>query len=73
MKYYVVEIAKGDAKIEGKGIYEYGSLDEAEANFHSKLGVAMKSEMYTDETVLVIDSDGVLYMAKHYLRPSEAE
>ena len=37
MKFYVIEIAEGDSKIAGKGTYEYNTLDEAVATFHSKM------------------------------------
>lgn len=30
MKYYIIEISDGDAKIKGKGMYEYATRDEAE-------------------------------------------
>lgn len=57
MKYYVIEISEGDAKIKGKGIHEYNSRNEAIASFHSKMGVAMKSELYTKEQLIVVDSE----------------
>ena len=57
MKYYLIEIAEGDAKIKGKGIHEYNSRNEAIASFHSKMGVAMKSELYTKEQLMVVDSE----------------
>ena len=57
MKYYVMEISEGDAKIKGKGIHEYNSRNEAIASFHSKMGVAMKSELYTKEQLMVVDSE----------------
>lgn len=57
MKYYVIEISEGDSKIKGKGIHEYNSRNEAIASFHSKMGVAMKSELYTKEQLIVIDSE----------------
>ena len=71
-KFYVTEIADGDSKIKGKSVYEFGTIDEAEASFHSKLGTAMKSELYTEETIYVTDSDCVLYpnLSKHFVRPS---
>lgn len=56
MTYYLIEIAEGDAKIAGKGIYQYADRDLAIANFHSKMGVAMKSELYTREQLMVINS-----------------
>lgn len=61
MKYYVVEIANGDKKISGKGVYEYDSMHDAIASFHQKLGTAMKSELYVDDLVMVIDEVGAVY------------
>lgn len=55
MNYYVIEIAEGDAKIKGVSIGTYATKDEAVASFHSKMGTAMKSELYTREQLLVID------------------
>lgn len=68
MKFYVIEIADGDAKIKGKGIYEYDSLTDAKATWHKKLGTAMASELYTEDTVMVIDSDGNIYASEHFKR-----
>lgn len=67
-KYYVIEIATGDAKIQGKGIYEYATENEAVASFHSKLGTAMKSELYTSELIMVVDSDGKVLKREKYAR-----
>ena len=71
MKYYLTEISEGDTKIKGKSVYEFDTLDEAEASFHSKLGTAMKSELYEEEVIYVTDSDCVLYhnLSKHFIRP----
>lgn len=56
MKYYVIEICEGDSKVAGKSIYEYATLKEAEASFHSKIGTAMKSELYTSQAIFVLDN-----------------
>lgn len=66
MKYYVLEIAEGDAKIAGKGVYEYATEKEAVASFHSKLGIAMKSAMYTSELIMVLDQDGKVIKREKY-------
>lgn len=58
MKYYAVEVSDGDAKIKGKGMYEYETRDEAVATFHSKIGTAMKSELYTSHLIWVLNSAG---------------
>lgn len=68
MKYYVIEIATGDEKIKGKGIYEYATETEAVASFHSKLGTAMKSAMYESELIMVVDSDGKVIKREKYAR-----
>lgn len=56
MKYYIIEIADGDSKIKGKGIYEYDDRMKALASFHKKLGTAMDSELYTEYQILCINS-----------------
>lgn len=56
MKYYIIEIADGDAKIKRKGIYEYDDRTKALASFHKKLGTAMDSELYTEYQILCINS-----------------
>lgn len=58
MKYYLIEISAGDARIAGKAIYEYQTMNEAVASFHSKIGTAMKSDLYKSELVIVIDDKG---------------
>lgn len=68
MKYYVVEISTGNASIAGKAIYEYETLNEAVANFHSKLGSAMKSELFNSELVMVINSEGGVHMSEKYIK-----
>lgn len=73
MKFYVVEIADGDAKIKGKGIYEYDALNNAKASFHKKLGTAMASNLYTEDLVMVIDSNGGIYASEHYVADVVAE
>lgn len=58
MIYYLIEISYGDSKIAGKGMYDFSSRDAAEANYHLKFGNAMRSELYTGELVMVINSEG---------------
>lgn len=62
MKFYVIEVAEGDSKVAGKGIYEYGTLKEAEASFHKRLGTAMSSDLYDSDLVMVINSEGGTYL-----------
>lgn len=73
MKFFVIEIATGDEKIAGKGIYEYGSEKEAVATFHSKLGTAMKSELYESDLVMVVDGFGNVVKRERYVEPVEGE
>lgn len=73
MKYYVVEIAEGDKKIAGKGIYEFESRTEAIATFHSKLGVAMKSDLYTSEQILVVNSANGIEAQEVFIREVSVE
>lgn len=68
MKFYVIEIATGDSKISGKGIYEYTTLDEAVASWHKKLGTAMSSNLYSTELCMVIDSTGTTYKCESFTR-----
>lgn len=69
MKYYVIEIADGDAKIKGVSIGTHDDIDKAVASFHSKMGTAMKSELYTREQLLVIDSFNNPLKSEVYERP----
>lgn len=64
--YYVIEIATGDTKIEGKAIYSYDTVNKAIATFHQKLGNAMKSELYKTELVMVIDDAGMVVKRERY-------
>lgn len=68
MKFYLIEIAEGDSKIKGKGMYEFNTRNEAIASFHSKMGVAMKSELYTKEQLMVIDSENCFIDSEVFIR-----
>lgn len=65
--FYVIEIATGDSKIAGKGIYAYETEKDAKASFHAKLGIAMKSELYTSDLVMVVDADGKVIKREKYV------
>lgn len=69
-KYYVIEIAEGDSSIRGKSVYEYPTLNEAEASFHKKIGTAMSSDLFESDLVMVINSNGGTYsnLVKHYVK-----
>jgi len=71
--YYVIEISNGDPKIEGKAIYQYDTIEAAVGAFHSKLGAAMKSDLYTSELVLVIGADGEVMRAEKYTKAATEE
>ena len=67
--FYVIEISTGDAKIAGKAIYQYNTIDEAIATFHSKLGTAMKSDLYATELIMVMDDEGAVLRVEKYIKP----
>lgn len=69
MKFYVIEISEGDSKIKGKSIYEYATLDEAIATYHSKMASAMRSELFTSEQILVINSDNGVHISDKFVKP----
>lgn len=71
--FYVIEISNGDPKIEGKAIYQYDTIEAAVGAFHSKLGAAMKSDLYTSELVLVIEEDGEVMRSEKYTKPATEE
>jgi len=73
MKHYLIEISAGDEKIAGKGIYEYENSRMATAAYHTKLGTAMKSELYTSEMLMVINEDGDTLEKTHYIAEEAAE
>lgn len=79
MKYYLIEIAEGDAKIHGKGIYEYGTGSDSEnkraavASFHRKLGAAMSSDLYASDLLIVINESGNPIRREHWIAPSSIE
>ena len=67
MKFYLIEISEGDAKIAGKAIYECETRSEAIANFRTKLGSAMSSELYASEQVIVINSENGIEAEEKYV------
>lgn len=69
MNYYLIEIAEGDSSITGKAIYGYETLEKAKANFHTKLGNAMKSDLYTSELVMAINANGGIHCSEKYVAP----
>ena len=73
MNYYVIEIADGDDKIKGKGSYSYDNERDALASFHKKLGVAMSSDLYVSELVVVFNEEGVQLKREYWQAPKSVE
>ena len=73
MKYYLIEIADGDDKIKGFAIYSYDNYNSAAANFHSKMGSAMKSNLYDSELLMVIADNGMVLNCEKYIKPTETQ
>lgn len=67
--YYLTEITTTD-KI-SKAVYQYETLDEAKANYHTKMGNQMKSAACKDELCVVIDGAGAVHVSDHYVKPVE--
>lgn len=68
MMFYVFEASTGDPSIAGTAIYTYPTLDGAVATWHAKMGVAMKSDLYDTELLVVMDSDGAVYRTEKYTK-----
>lgn len=77
--YYLTEIATGDAKIAGKGIYECVGKNKdfawrkAMASYHKKMGTAMDSDMYESELIYITDVDGVQLYCDKYNKPEDVQ
>lgn len=69
--FYVLEVTTTD-KV-SKAVYQYDTLNEAKANFHSKLGSQMKSPTCLAELVMVIDEYGAVYASERYTKAAEPE
>lgn len=67
--FYVLEVSTGDSKIAGKAVYQYPTITEAVATFHSKLGAAMKSDLYDSELIMVIEANGSVVCSERYIKP----
>lgn len=66
--FYVIEIATGDKKIEGKAVYEYTTKNEAIASYHQKLATAMNSDLYKSDLIMVIDDNGSDCVTEKYVK-----
>lgn len=71
--FYVIEITNGDSKVSSKAVYEYTTLNEAVAAYHTKMGTAMRSDLYDSELVMVVDSEGAVYRSEKYTKPVAEE
>lgn len=69
--FYLLEITTTD-KV-SKAVYEFATLNEAKAAFHSKLGSQMKSAACQAELVMVIDEYGASYAMERYTKAAEPE
>lgn len=69
---YLIEITNyNDGTAVSKGIYEYATKMEAVANFHSKMGGAMKNEKYASELLIVVTNTGAVVKNEYWVRPIE--
>lgn len=68
--FYLIEITEGDPKVEGKGIYAYETKVQAIASFHSKMGAAMKSDLYSRELLIVTDENGTVVKRELFVKPA---
>ena len=67
--FYLIEIATGDAKIAARSIFTYDNEKDAVANFHSRLGMAMKSDLYESDLCMVINENGAVIKREKYTKP----
>lgn len=67
--FYLIEIVTGDALVAGRAIYAYDNEKNAIANFHSKLGTAMKSDLYESDLCMVINENGAVIKREKYTKP----
>lgn len=66
--FYLIEITTKADKVE-KGIYSYDTRNDAVANFHTKMGGAMKNEGYLAEMLMVIGEMGDVVTYSYYQKP----
>lgn len=76
MKYYVLEIAEGDAKIKGTSVSTFGDAEKTDeqnkfdaiASANQKLATS-KSNLYKSDLVLIIDENGGIIDDRKLLNP----
>ena len=67
--YYLIEITSYmDKETVDKGIYSYTDRTLAIANFHSKMGGAMKNANFKSEMLMVVDYRGGLQTYDYWER-----
>ena len=70
---YLIEVTNyNDGTPVAKGMYEYKTENEAIANFHSKMGGAIKNEKYASELLMVVTYAGAVVKNEYWVRPIEA-
>lgn len=74
MKFYLVEITTYEDGIPtATGIYAYDNEIDAVANFHSKMGGAMKNANYATELLIVLNENGGIVKDEQFIRDAEEE
>ena len=69
---YLIEVTNyNDGTAVAKGMYECATEMEAIANFHSKMGGAMKNEKYASELLTVMTNTGSVVKSEYWVRPVE--
>lgn len=72
MKFYVMEITTyNDGTKDAAAVYTYESQDEAVANYHSKMGGAMKNAKYQSELITVTAGNGNVILTDFWTRQEE--
>lgn len=71
---YLIEIVNyNNGTPVSKGIYEYATEQEAVANYHQKMGGAMKNANYASELLMVTSNTGAVIVSDYFVRPVEVE
>lgn len=73
MKFFLLEIVTNDEGKATPGVYSFDKLDDAKANYHTKLGGAMKSKAYASIQLMVFNSENGIYpdLQDKWVRPVE--
>lgn len=72
--YYLIEIVNYvDGTPVSKGMYSFDTEKDAIANFHSKMGGAMKNDNYASELLVVMTNTGAVVKSEYYVKPVDAE